>query len=343
MNCAPRREDSDAQSHKAQNYKAHDYEAHDHKAHNYEAQDLQDAQDYRALWVAIQRGETEEFERLLVQIHGNKACYDKEELFTELEMEHLLNVLVVNDQASFCEPVERLLGVKPEELFQRAAEAGAVATVQHLIKHVLQRPIWRSAAFDAIWPAIRHAHHGVVARLLHAKPAILRSGGGITFSGPWTIAQTVPPGAFVRTIVCLLQAKGTVNDGYSNNTNSHILGHAVTHFPPPSPRVIGCLLRAKANPDTQFVYMHVKCPVLAHAAAAGNVGTVNLLIKFKADVNRGPDEEKEGEAKRPTAKFCMENEEAKQRHGTPLQVATRLKQQDVVFALLSAGALPLNE
>ncbi len=308
-----------------------------------------DAQQYkaRALWTAIQRGQTGELERLFSQLHGDEASS-----ITEQEKKHYLAVLVKNDLVSVCDTVLRLVDrskdrpiYDPGKILEQAAANGAVEIVRHLLENVAQQ-LYADDFIHALWSAVRYAHHGVVKLLLHAKPEILRWGGGVNFSGRWPIAQTVAPGAYVRTIMCLLRAKVCVNDRDKKKYSAY-LGRAVTFFPPPSPRVIRCLLRAKANPDTQFLFKLVKGPVLAHAAAAGHFGTVNLLIDFKADVNRGPDARDETEVIQPGAEhfaeYWMEDEEAKQRHGTPLQVATRLKQQDVVFALLSAGALPLNE
>jgi hypothetical protein len=316
-----------------------------------------DAQKYkaRALWTAIQRGQTGELERLFLQIHGDEASS-----LTEQEKKHYLAVVVKNDLVSVCDTVLRLVDrskdrpVDPEvdqpiydrgKILEQAAANGAVEIVRHLLEDVAHK-LYADDFISALWSAVRYARHGVVKLLLHAKPEILRWETGVKFSGRWPIAQTVAPGAYVRTIMCLLRAKVRVNDR-DKKQYSAFLGRAVTLAPPPSPRVIRCLLRAKANPDTQFLFKLVNGPVLAHAAAAGHLGTVNLLIEFKADVNRGPDARDETEVIQPGAEhfseYWMEDEEAKQRHGTPLQVATRLKQQDVVFALLSAGALPLNE
>ena len=312
----------------------------------------------RALWTAIQRGQTDELERLFAQIHGDEVSS-----ITTQEKKHYLAVVVKNDLVSVCDTVLRLVDrskdrpVDPEvdqpiydrgKILEQAAANGAVAIVRHLLENVanVAHKLYADDFISALWSAVRYARHGVVKLLLQAKPEILRWGGFVKFSGRWVIAQTVAPGAYVRTIMCLLRAKVCVNDRDKKKYSAY-LGRAVTLAPPPSPRVIRCLLRAKANPDTQFVFKLVKGPVLAHAAAAGHLGTVNLLIDFKADVNRGPDARDETEVIQPGAEhfseYWMEDEEAKQRHGTPLQVATRLNQQDVVFALLSAGALPLNE
>jgi hypothetical protein len=299
----------------------------------------------RALWIAIQRGQNEEFERLCAQMYGDKASS-----ITEQEKRRYLRVLAKNDQVSLCKSVMRLLDVDWADLLESAAIEGAAAIVRHLLEDLQLSRVQHLVC--AFLDAVRRAHHHVTELIARARQGIIvQRKFKVMYDDCWGIAQTVPPRAYVCTIVSLLRTKITLNDR-KKTQYSQSLGRAVTLFPPPSPCVIRCLLRAKANPDTQFVLKRVKCSVLAHAAAAGHLGTVNLLIQFKADVDRAPearDEEVEAHVFQPGAddwaEYRADNEaaqrrikEAAQRHGTPLQVATRLKQQDVVFALLSAGA-----
>jgi hypothetical protein len=282
------------------------------------------------MWIAIQRGQCEEFEQLFRQLYGKTAI-------RTWKKAQYLAVMVKNDRVSVCKRFMRLFDVDPNEILVKAANTGALRIVRHLLTNYvaqLEMVGWSAMMFQAV----EHCHHKLVELLLRANPKCVdntayllwRSVGAVDGTGraignaTGSVSCRNATGTVFRyatrrnarmcTLVCLLRNKCDVNYGGHASHGFSILGQVVTRMTS-SARVVRCLLQARADPNAQYKLDGIKCAILAHAVVRANVAAINLLIEFKADVDRAPERDKSLHKYQP-------------RFGTPLEVAIRYNQRD---------------